>query len=152
MNIMILWIESDWTNAKQIFSPCGSHLVYLISLKTYCKKYIFERKCLLIITGISIDRYQRVWSPCTFVTVPYMVGPSHSEHWHQQGNIRKKSCTYPLLQQYPEGCKKLSALNIKKKECFHKAQTVCHILKEYRDSRLIMFSINCFIVLGNVSP
>lgn len=49
------------------------------------------------------------------------------------------------------GMQKLSALNIKK-ERFHKAQTVSHILKEYRASRLIMFSINCFIVLGNVSP
>lgn len=28
--------------------------------------------------------------------------------------------------------------------------TNCHILKEYSDSRLIMFSINCFILLGNV--
>lgn len=38
-----------------------------------------------------------------------------------------------------------------KKRMFSQGRS-CHILKEYRDSRLIMFSINCFILLENVPP
>lgn len=87
-----------------------------------------------------------------FVTIPHAVGSSPRECWHQQGNVRKKAYAYyPWLQQSPEGCKKMFSTD-SKKECVHKAQTVCHILKEYRDSRLIVFSINCFILLGNVAP
>ena len=91
--------------------------------------------------------------PVWYLLLSHMVGPAHSEHWHQDGNIREK-IIYLLfiIAEYPEGSKKFSALNIKRKECFHKAQTVCHIRKEYSDSRLIMFSINCFILLGNVPP
>ena len=106
----------------------------------------------MIITDISyIDI--RVCNSCMiFVTIPHG-GPfsqwTLTPVWKHKGKNHLLTIHYCRVSW---GKQKISALNIKRKECFHKAQTVCHIHKEYSDSRLIMFSINCFILLGNVPP
>lgn len=138
-------------NAKQRLSASDSQLLYLIFEKYIVKKSAWDK--------ISVDyhwsfiyRWQQAWcSSMIFIMVPHMAGPSHSEWWCQKGIIRKKPCTsYPLLQQYPDGCKeKLSALN-KNKRMFSQGTNCFPYTQKYRHSRLIMFSINCFILLGNV--
>lgn len=119
------WI---WSDKCQTFNWCDSNLVCLILWKYILKKKkkicLKQNICWLSLTIPCNDIKEFEVPLCLYC--PTHGGPSHNEYWHQQGTMKKKSCThYPLLQQYPEGCEKLSALNIKK-ECFHKAEAVTY--------------------------
>lgn len=79
-----------------------------------------------------------------------MVGPSRCKDRHHCTNITSgdPEVTVPQCSNTLKTAQSFSTEY--KKGCFSKAKYVFCVVKEERDSRLIIFSTNCFVLLGKV--